>query len=130
LFLSTGPTPAASYNLQCSDSKGSEIVVLTIRDGWSRFTPPTIRVVTDKPGETSPVEVESYTDDQIRVSIDTEVQTFEGQKSAMILTVDRNTGAARFDLQGPKQQDPKTGLTWRLVVATFNGRCERQAPKF
>ena len=105
-------------------------VVLTIRDSWNQFATPTIKVVSDKPGETSPVEVNSYTDNQIKVSIPIEIEKYPGQNSLLLLTIDRNTGDARFDLQGPQQQEPTTGIHWSENISSFKGKCERQAPRF
>jgi len=74
--------------------------------------------------------VESYTEDKIKVAISIELQGFPHEDSALIITMDRNTGRAHFSFQGPQQREIKTGLRWRLIRSEAEGKCEREVPKF
>ncbi len=130
LLLTTRIVAAESYGLQCSIQRDPVPIILTVRDGWSRFVAPTIRVHNGLLGETSPVDLESYTADKIRLTIRIEIEKFPHEASVMTLTIDRNTGAAQFELYGPQRLDPKSGASWRENISISAGQCKRQTKKF
>lgn len=61
LAIPAGSAVAEPYNLNCiSDHDGSSVIVLIVRDSWSRFVAPAIEVVLDgNPGNTAPLEVKT-----------------------------------------------------------------------
>jgi hypothetical protein len=131
----TGVSAAESYNLKCTpeaNNRGNLSTTLTIRGRWSPFFDPTIRVVSSRPGETLAVTVEAYSSDQIAVSFPMVETTPPYEDVSLKLTVDRNTGAARFQIKGPWRgtlgSNPPS--RYRETKVDLGGQCEREAPRF
>jgi len=106
--------------------------MLTVRDRgegwiWEGYVTPEIRLLTGNLGETTPGAVDAYTADKIKVTFKVTLPTLPNQDSQLAVTIDRNTGAAEFQYTGPAHPLPG-GSSWRQVVETDRGQCERQKP--
>ena len=133
LCAASPSTLAEAHNLVCQLEGSSDPIILTIHNRlpgmWAQYITPEVRVETGRPGETSPVEVLSYTADKIEVSISITLEGFPGERSALVLTIDRNTGIAGVLFAGPWRQTA-TGTRWREEVSREVGNCTRSQPRF
>jgi hypothetical protein len=169
-FVASSPVYAEGYNLRCVDYRGAEVALLTVRDAvsWipSPYLTPQIRIANGKVGETSAVDIDSYTDDKIKVRASIKILAISnievdeiaqaarfdsmaarqaGYTNEQILneidskyrvqfhlelTVDRNTGVAEFGVAAERHLDPKTGLSYQLILTHSTGVCRRENPRF